>query len=93
MDGITRTEHFEQRVQQRGLSELVVETLLQYGLERRTRGGAESLTFTKKVLAEIRTDLGDTVFKACDRLRNAYIVLSDEGTAITVARSHKKFVH
>lgn len=56
-------------------------------------GGAQSITFTRDVLVEIRHDLGDTVFKACDRLRNAYIVLSDEGTAITVARSYRKAIH
>lgn len=93
MDGIIRSEHFEYRFQQRGLTELGVETLLQYGSSRRTRDGARSLTFTKDVLAEIRADLGDRAFKACDRLKNAYIVLSDEGTAITVARSYRKVTH
>ena len=93
MDGITRTKHFNRRYQQRGMTSVAVETLLQYGSTRRTRGGAESLTFTKQALKEIRSDLGDAVFKACDRLRNAYIVLSDDGTAITVARSYRKFSH
>ena len=93
MDGITRTKHFDRRQQQRGLTELVIETLLQYGVSRRTRNGAYSLSFTNAVLAEIRIDLGDVVFKACDRLRNAYIVLSDDSTAITVARSYRKFAH
>ena len=93
MDGISRTKHFEHRFQQRGLTELVVETLLQYGSTRRTRSGAQSITFTRDVPVGIRHDLGDTVFKACDRSRNAYIVLSDEGAAITVARRYRKAVH
>lgn len=93
MDGITRTQHFDRRFQQRGMTLLVVETLLKYGSVRRTRGGAESLTFTNDVLAEIRTDLGDTVCKACERLRNAYLVVSEDGVLITVARSYRKMVH
>lgn len=93
MDGITFTKHFDRRYQQRGMTSLVFDMLLKYGATRRTRGGAESLTFTKDTLAEIRADVGDAIFKACERLKNAYIVLSDDGTAITVARSYRKAVH
>ena len=89
MNGMTRSEHFNRRFQQRGLSSLVTETLLAYGAGRRTRGRAESLVFTRMVLDEIRTDLGATAFKACERLKNTYIVVSDEGTLITVARSRR----
>ena len=93
MYGITYTEHFDRRFQQRGLTKLVVDTLLQYGSARRTRGGAESLTFDKVALAEIKTDLGETVFKECERQKNAYVVLSDDGSLITVARSYRKILH
>lgn len=93
MDGITRTKHFDRRYQQRGLNPLVVETLLRYGAARKTSGGAESLSFTRRVLDEIKTDLGDTVFKACERMRNAYIVVSGDGALITVARSYRKTIH
>jgi hypothetical protein len=93
MNGITRTRHFDHRFQQRGLNATIIEMLLNYGVRRRTRDGAESLSFTKDVLHEIRTDLGDTVFKACERLRNAYLVVADDGMLITVARSYRRTVH
>ena len=93
MHGFNKTKHFERRYQQRGLNLVVVETLLRYGSARRVRGQGVSLTFTKDVLAEIKTDLGDEVFKACERLRNTYIVTSDDGALITVARSYRKVVH
>ncbi|MEZ5681498.1 MAG: hypothetical protein R3E14_09415 [Erythrobacter sp.] len=93
MDGIIRSKHFDLRYQQRGLTAIAVETLLQYGSAHRVYGGAERLTFTKSVLAEVRIDLGERVFKACERLRNAYIVVSEKGVLITVARSHGKAVH
>ena len=93
MDGITRTKHFDRRYQQRGITPIVLETLLRYGSARRTLGKAESLTFTKTVLVEIRTDLGKSNFKACERLKNAYVILSDDGSLITVARSYRKAVH
>lgn len=93
MDGITRTKHFDRRFQQRGLNSTIVEMLLNYGAGRRTRDGAESLSFTKDALHEIRADLGEAVFKACERLRNAYLVVSADGVLITVARSYRRTVH
>ena len=93
MHGITRTRHFDQRMQQRGMNHTVIDALLQYGVARKTRDHASSLVFTKGALAEIRTDLGHAVFLACEKLRNAYIVVSDEGALITVARSYRRTVH
>lgn len=91
MDGITRTKHFDQRFQQRGLKEIVVRALLYYGEPRSSRGGADSLIFTKSALIEIRNDHGSAIFKACEKLRNAYIIVKD-GKLITVARSLGKTI-
>lgn len=93
MDGITRTKHFDQRFQQRGLKDVVVWTLLHYGERRSARHGIESLIFTKSVLVEIRNDYGPAVFKACEKLRNAYLIVSEDGTLITVARGDRKVIH
>lgn len=93
MDGITRTKHFDRRYQQRGLTPIVVDALLRYGSTRKLRGQAEALTFTKSVLAEIRTDLGHSAFIECERLKNTYIVASHDGTLITIARRYRKGVH
>lgn len=88
MNGITRTKHFDQRFQQRGLNEIVVRALLYYGEHRSSYHGADSLIFTKAALIEIRNDHGPAIFKACEKLRNAYIIVKD-GTLITVARSRR----
>ena len=93
MDGVINTKHFEHRFQQRGLNQIVIMALLQYGVARKTHDRASSLVFTKAALAEIRSDLGRSVFLACEKLRNAYIVMSEEGTLITVARSYRRTIH
>lgn len=93
MDGTTRTKHFDTRFQQRGLNQTVVEALFCYGIGRKTRDGAESISFTKSVLREIRNGLGSDTFKMCEKLKNAYVVVSDDGALITVARSHRRTVH
>lgn len=93
MNGIISTKHFEQRFQQRGMNQIVVMALLRYGVARKTRDQASSLVFTKAALAEIKNDLGRTTFLACEKLRNAYIVMSEEGALITVARSYRRTIH
>lgn len=88
MNGIKRTKHFDQRLQQRGFSTVVVMALLQYGECRSSRHGVESLIFTKAALADIENDFGPTVGKMCERLRNTYLIVRD-GTLITVAHSYR----
>lgn len=93
MNGIISTKHFEQRFQQRGMNQIVVMAMLQYGERWKSRHGVDSIVLTKAALAEIKSDLGRSVFLACERLRNAYIVMSEEGTLITVARSFRRTIH
>lgn len=93
MIGIDHTKHSKLRAKQRGIKSRVIEVLFCYGVTRRTRDGAESLSFTKEVLAEIKADLGPRIFKMCGKLKNAYIVVSNEGTLITAAHSYRKVLH
>lgn len=88
MNGITRTKHFDHRLQQRGLNEIVVMALLSYGECRSSRHGVESLIFTKTALADIENDFGSSVLKMCEKRRNAYLIVRD-GILITVARSYR----
>jgi hypothetical protein len=93
MNGITRTKHFDHRFQQRGMNNLVVMALLYYGERRASRHGIDSLIFTKTALVEIRNDYGTAIFKMCEKLRNTYIIMAEDGVLITVARSHRKTMH
>lgn len=93
MDGICITEHFQRRCQQRGLSCIIVYALLRYGVELPAWGSAHSLRFTNAVLREIRSDLGEDIFRQCDRQKNAYIVLSDQNIAVTAAHRYRGRVH
>ena len=93
MDGFNRTNHFTRRSQQRCICDVVIQALLQYGEQRSSKNGIDSLFFTKRALTDIKNDHGPSVFKACEKRRNTYIIVSDEGTLITVARSYRKTVH
>lgn len=63
MHGHIPTNHFNERFQQRGLKQTVVEILLRYGEQRSCRDGATSIGFTKAALAEIKADYGATTFR------------------------------
>ena len=76
MNGFTRTKHFEKRSQQRCVNYIIVQALLEYGEQRSSKNGIDSLIFTKKALTEIKNDYGPSVFKACEKLRNTYIIVS-----------------
>ena len=93
MNGIIRTKHFEQRFQQRGLNEIVVLALLYYGERHTSRHGIDSVIFTKTALADIRSDHGLAIFKACEKLRNTYLIITEGGVLITVARSFRRTIH
>lgn len=93
MDGVTKTKHFSQRIQQRGITVAVVQALYKYGECHSSRNGVDSLVFTKAALIEIRNEHGSILHNACEKRRNAYIIASENGTLITVARSYRKTVH
>ncbi len=93
MNGTIRTKHFNQRIQQRGLDETVVMALFHCGERRTSHRGIDSLIFTKNALADIRSDHGLAIFKACERLRSAYLITSEDGVLITVAHSYRRTIH
>jgi hypothetical protein len=92
MHGLKHTKHFQQRAQQRGVSAMVVSALLKYGEAQSSKRGVDSLVFTSSALADIRNDYGLSVFKLCERFKNTYIIMSDDGVLITVARSYRKSI-
>ena len=93
MHGLVYTKHFALRYKQRGLNKTVVDALLHYVERKSTRRGIDSLVFTKRALAEIRSDHGKEVFLQCERQRKAYIIISEDAVAITVAHSYRGTVH
>jgi glutamine phosphoribosylpyrophosphate amidotransferase len=89
MDCIIYSKHFQKRLQQRSLNNDVVRAILSYGVPRKVRGGAESLTLTKESLVDIRNDYGPAILRMCEKLKNTYIIMSGEGAMITIARSYR----
>lgn len=93
MNGLKYTKHFQYRLQQRGIHPAVMMALLHYGERKASRHGVDSIIFTKRALAEIKQDHGKAVFLQCERQRKAYIIVSEDAVAITVAHSYRGTVH
>ena len=92
MIDIILSRHGMIRMAQRSINISVIDFLISYGEVRRCRDHAESFYFSKRSLRDILDDHGLSAFKACEKMRNAYIVIQD-GVLITVARSHRRTIH
>lgn len=78
------TRHAETRCQQRGIRPEVVDAILAYG-RRRRRHGADVYFMDSQSHARAQDDLGGQYAKLADRL-NTYLVMSDDGQMVTVAK-------
>lgn len=89
MYGLIETKHFLARSQQRCIKSFIQELLLYYGESRKLRDGIDSIFFSRDSLHAILNDLGNPTFKMCEKFRNAYLILSEDGVLITIARSYR----
>jgi hypothetical protein len=93
MYGFAETKHSLVRSQQRSINNTVKELLLIYGDSCRCGGGVDRIYFSKDSLNEILSDLGSPVCKMCEKFKNTYAIVSEDGVLITIARSYRKTVH
>lgn len=82
------TNHAQARQQQRGVSELVIDLLMEFGVERVAGDDATSIWADKKVLKEIKGYVGKSAFARIEQqLKQIYLIVNVE-KVITVAYSH-----
>jgi len=93
MRGPTHTKHSRVRSQQRCLNRFVIDILFNYGESRRCRGGVDGLFFSRDSLRQIMNDLGSRIFKMCEKYKNAYLIVAEDGVLITAARSNRRTIH
>lgn len=83
------THHAEVRMQQRGVSADAVSVILKYGRRKHTRDGAMSLFCTRRQIKKLRGHLGAAVFRGVEKsLANTYVIQSNSGQVLTVAKRH-----
>ncbi|MEY4967110.1 MAG: hypothetical protein RL274_2693 [Pseudomonadota bacterium] len=86
--GITSlTKHCERRMQDRCIPESVVDLLQDFGESVPAGGGTEKFFFTKKSFRKVIRYHGPQA-KYFDKYRNAYVIISIDGTVITAGYLH-----
>lgn len=85
------SRHAGLRTTQRGLPLDIISTICAFGVERRS-SGATSITLDAELI-QLASDGDASRMRDLARFRGAYVVLSDDGTIITVARRTRRFRH
>jgi hypothetical protein len=86
------TKHAMQRLQQRGIPQMVIELLERFGSSMRC-GGAERVFFDKPARRRLQAHLGGARgLRAIEAWLRVYIVIGDNGQVITVAHQQDRFV-
>lgn len=84
------TDHARVRMQQRGISEPVLECLLTFGNSTHDHRGGEVVYFDHHSRDRLRHAQGDDVFKKLEPKLDAYAVIADDGVVLTVGHRTKR---
>jgi hypothetical protein len=84
------SRHASTRAQQRGLPPLIVDWLDTYGARAQDQGGASILYFDKISRRKLAREVGAQVVDRLRPLLDAYLVMADDGTVITLGWRFKR---
>jgi len=87
---VTVSQHAKIRMQQRAISEDMLESLLDFGQVKFNGQGTEILTFPKKVVKNLKKELNHKVFMKIERHLNLYAIMSSDGGLITTGYRTKR---
>lgn len=83
------TNHAVSRSQQRSIPLRIVDLILEYG-EIGYHKGADVYYMTQKTRNRISWELGKEYYRAVDKKLDCYVVVSKDGSVLTVARRNSK---
>lgn len=78
------TNHAQARLQQRGISPSIVETLLEFGRETHDHRGCQIYYFDHRARKQLREHIGQETFRRLESRLGAYAVLGSDGSVVTV---------
>ncbi|WP_161539462.1 hypothetical protein [Hyphobacterium indicum] len=82
---LERTAHGHSRVTERGIPELAIQLLRDYGTEKPAGGGAMRYDFDNRSWKEIERLFGKWRLKEMEKFRRAYLIVTSEDRVITVS--------
>lgn len=90
MSGFEMSQHAQSRMQQRGLSPLLVDWLMQYGAIEHDHHGAQVYYFDKQSRKNLTQFIGKEIIDRLSSLLDAYLVVSMDGVVITAGHRYKR---
>lgn len=78
------TTHARVRMQQRGISPVVLDVLLAYGREAHDHRGCRIVQFDKRSRRRAARELGGELFRRIERHLGAYAVIGPDDAVVTV---------
>ena len=84
--------HAQIRKQQRAVPQIIVEWLQDYGCVTR-KEGADVYYLDKKSRRKLKKDIGSVPYRRMEDLLDAYVVIADDGSIVTVGWRYKRLKH
>ena len=84
------TDHARARLQQRGIPETIIESLMEFGREAYDHRGSAIVYFDHRSRDRLRRTLGQNAYKRLEAHLDAYAVVARDGAIVTVGhRTHR----
>lgn len=84
---VIKTKHAQARMQQRGISDSMLQLLLEYGKYTHDKRGAEIVSFNRKSRNNLKRDLSRKDYAQIERHLDVYTVITDD---VIVTVGHRK---
>ena len=86
------TAHARSRCQQRGIPSVVVDLIVDFGVEVRTHG-ASKYYLDRKTRSDLCRAVGPQALRQVEHKLNCYVVVADDGVLVTAAPRTKRIRH
>jgi hypothetical protein len=77
-------------MQQRGITLTTLNSLLDYGAQSHDHRGATIVFFDKKARTRLLRDSGRVAYRVMEKQINAYAVVGNDGSVVTVGHRNKR---
>lgn len=84
------TNHARARLQQRGISSIVLDCLMQYGRKVHDHRGGEIVFFDHQARERLRRQVAPDEYKVVEPKLDAYAVIGPDGAVLTVGHRTKR---
>lgn len=92
MNGLILSKHAKTRSNQRGVRKHDLEVIIEFGKKEHSRAGSMSYFMTRKTCEVARRAMGPASTKLNDNIRSKAVIVSEDGTVITVIiRTRRKY--